>query len=242
MRKLTFTAIFGCSILLHSLTSVAGADAFDTKSSGVLYIAVYGDSPYGTSPTDTSELNAMPAFINSINTDPDISLALHVGDIHSGKQYCTQSYDLTIYELWQSFRMPLIYTPGDNEWADCHKPGEGGGTYNKTTLSIDYVLDGNGNPVDYERGDPLKNLDLVRSIFFPYPGYTIADRKLVLSQAQVPAPPEHPHNTKYVENVMWEQSKTLFVAINIPGGSNNDADIWYKTPSMSAAQAEEIAD
>jgi hypothetical protein len=42
--------------------------------------------------------------------------------------------------------------------------------------------------------------------------------------------------------LMWEQSKTLFVAINIPGGSNNDADIWYKTPTMTAAQAEETAD
>ena len=26
---------------------------------------------------------------------------------------------------------------------------------------------------------------------------------------------------------MWEQSKTLFVTLNIPGGSNNDADNWF---------------
>ena len=26
---------------------------------------------------------------------------------------------------------------------------------------------------------------------------------------------------------MWEQSKTVFVTLNVPGGSNNDIDPWY---------------
>ena len=26
---------------------------------------------------------------------------------------------------------------------------------------------------------------------------------------------------------MWEQSKTVFVTLNLPGGSNNDIDPWY---------------
>ena len=26
---------------------------------------------------------------------------------------------------------------------------------------------------------------------------------------------------------MWEQSKVLFVTLNVPGGSNNDADNWF---------------
>jgi hypothetical protein len=52
----------------------------------------------------------------------------------------------------------------------------------------------------------------------------------------------HPSDAKYVENVIWEESKTVFVAINLPGGSNNDNDIWYGAPTMSAAQSTEIAE
>ena len=241
MRKLVLPIMVGISVLATATMAVAGPSPFDTKSSAVISIAVYGDSPYGTSPTDDSQLKATPAFINSINADPDISLVLHVGDIHAGQQYCTEAYDRAIYDLWRSFRAAVVYTPGDNEWADCHKPGEGGGLYNKTTNSIDYVLDANGNPVDYEKGDPAKNLDLVRSIFFANPGFAIADRKLLLSQSQI-SDNDHPNDANYVENVMWEQSKVLFVTLNIPGGSNNDSDIWYKTPNMSTAQSQEIAD
>jgi hypothetical protein len=39
--------------------------------------------------------------------------------------------------------------------------------------------------------------------------------------------PAFPDDAQFVENVMWEQSKTVFVTINVPGGSNNDIDPWY---------------
>ncbi|MEO6603197.1 MAG: hypothetical protein ABIQ16_25145, partial [Polyangiaceae bacterium] len=132
-------------------------------------IAMYGDAPYGTTPTDTSETLATPAFIAAVNADPDVSLVMHVGDIHSGKQYCTEAYDRTVFDLWTAFQDPLVYTPGDNEWSDCHKVAEGGGLYNAATQKIDYVL-ANGVPVDYANGDPIANLALVRSIFFAQPG------------------------------------------------------------------------
>jgi len=202
-------------------------------------LAVYGDAPYGTTPTDTEQFQATPAFVESINADGTVDLVIHVGDIHSGKQFCTEEYDRSIYDLWRAFKDPLVYTPGDNEWADCHKAAEGGGTYDAATGRIDYVLDASGSPVDYANGDPIANLDLIRSIFFPNPGSTLGGRKKqVLSQAQQ-FDPSHPSDGKYVENVIWEQSKVLFVTINLPGGSNNDADVWYGAPSKTAAQAAE---
>src|SRR5213075_1142907 len=95
---------------------------------------------------------------------------------------------------------------------------------------------------DYANGDPLANLDLVRSIFFPTPGYTLGGReKQVLTQAQL-FDPAFPSDAHYVENVMWEQSQVLFVTLNLPGGSNNDNDIWYGTPTRSDAQSAEIAE
>jgi len=204
-------------------------------------LAAYGDAPYGTTPTDTSETLATPAFIANVNADPDVSLVVHVGDIHSGKQYCTQAYDQQVFDLWTAFVDPLIYTPGDNEWTDCHKVAEDGGAYNATTMVIDYVLDGMGNPVDYANGDPVANLALVRSIFYPTAGQSLGTNKQpVLSQAQV-LDPAHPGDAAYVENVMWEQSNVLFVAINLPGGSNNDQDVWYGAPTATAAQTQEAA-
>jgi hypothetical protein len=205
-------------------------------------LAVYGDAPYGTSATDTSQTVATPAFISAVNADPAVSLVLHVGDIHSGKQFCTQAYDQTIFDLWKAYQRPLVYTPGDNEWADCHKVAEGGGAYNALTQQIDFVKDANGNPVDYANGDPIANLALVRSIFFPQVGLSLGSQEIpVLSQAQI-IDSAHPSDAAYVENVMFEQSKVLFVTLNLPGGSNNDDDIWYGAPSKSAAQVQEIAD
>jgi hypothetical protein len=207
---------------------------------GASTLAVYGDAPYGTSPTDVAQNLATPAFINNINADPDVSLVLHVGDIHAGKQYCTEAYDHLVFDLWKAYQDPLVYTPGDNEWTDCNKVGEGGGVYNASTHAIDYVLSG-GVPVDYASGDPLANLALVRSIFFAQPGTTLGAQKQVLSQAQF-FDPAHPSDANYVENVMFEQSRVLIVTINLPGGSNDDNDVWYAAPTASAAQLQEIVE
>jgi hypothetical protein len=194
-------------------------------------VAVFGDAPYGTTPTDTAEFLATPAFIDAVNADPDVSLVMHVGDIHSGKQYCTQAYDQSIYDLWTAFEDPLVYTPGDNEWADCHKSTEGGN-----------VKDAGGNFVDYNNGNPVDNLALVRSIFFAAPGMSLGQNpRPLLSQAQVPDL-LHPSDAKYVENVMWVQSRVVIVAINLPGGSNNDADVWYGLPTATAQQTGEVAE
>ncbi len=243
MRKLVLQSLLGVGVLAASTVSLAGnGTPINTGSANVLTLAVYGDAPYGTTPTDTAEFDATPAFIDSINADPKVDLVLHVGDIHSGKQYCTEAYDRSIYDLWTAFKDPLVYTPGDNEWSDCNKAAEGGGAYNKTTHQIDYVLDANGNPVDYALGDPIANLALVRSIFFAQPGYTLGGRKKqVLSQAQS-FDSAYPSDAKFVENVIWEQSQTLFVAVNLPGGSNNDQDVWYGAPTPTAAQLNEVTE
>jgi hypothetical protein len=221
-----------CAALLSAglaANAWAGNGSPIDRSANPLTIAVYGDAPYGTTPTDTTEFNATPAFIDSVNDDPQVRLILHVGDIHSGKQFCTQAYDQSVYDLWTGFKDPLVYTPGDNEWTDCHKSGEGGN-----------VKDANGNNIDYANGNPVANLALVRTIFFPTPGVTLGGRKKhVISQAQA-FDPSHPSDANYVENVMWEQSRTLFVTLNIPGGSNNDADPWYGA-ALTGDQSTEMA-
>lgn len=203
-------------------------------------IALIGDSPYGASPTETQEFKATPAFIAAINKDKDVSLVLHAGDIHSGRQHCTQAYNASVFALWREFKSPLIYTPGDNEWMDCHKKKEGGGTYNKSTGAIDYLTDAaTGAWVNYAGGDPPSNLQLVRSIFFTTPGQTLGRPITVHTQAKE-FDTAFPADSSFIENMWYVQSGVLFAAINIPGSSNNGTDPWYGAPSMGPVQQQEV--
>src|SRR5690348_3118784 len=184
MRTSLIPAVAATAAMLVLPLAAHAAAGGKTSTQGSFTYAVYGDAPYGVNPTDTSETDATPAFVQAVNADPDVSTVVHVGDIHSGKQYCTEAYDRRIADLWSHFADPMVYTPGDNEWTDCHKPAEGGGTYNRTTGQIDLVKDAQGNPLDYAGGKPVRNLDLVRSIFFPQPGATLGSGSLhTVSQA-----------------------------------------------------------
>ena len=225
------TALGGCSVM---------GSKTDADQTSAFTVAVIGDVPYGTSPTDTRQTIAHPRFVAAINADSDVSLVAHIGDIHAGKQYCTQAYDQTIFEHWTAFKQPLVYTPGDNEWMDCHKAKEGGGSFNKATGKIDYVVDADGKFADYAKGDPIANLALIRSMFFATPGQTLGAPMPVHSQA-VEFNPAHPADKAFVENVWWEKSGILFVTVNIPGGSNNGTDPWYGAPTMSPEQQSEVA-
>jgi hypothetical protein len=213
----------------------------DADQGAAFTVAVIGDVPYGTSPTDNRQLLIHPRFIEALNTDADVALVAHIGDIHAGKQYCTRAYNQTVSEHWAAFKKPLVYTPGDNEWADCHKAKEGGGSFNKATGAIDYVMDAGGKFADHGKGDPVANLALVRSMFFARPGQTLGAPMAVHSQA-VEFNPAHPADKAFVENVWWEKSGVLFLTLNIPGGSNNGTDPWYGAPSMGAEQKQEVAE
>ena len=230
------TKAFGAALL--AATAVGGGVLGQTgvaqaKGSSALTLAVFGDAPYGLNPTDTSQLDRFHLFVDAINADPQVSTVVHVGDIHSGKSYCTEAYDRRIAQELSRFAQPLVYTPGDNEWADCHKPGEGGN-----------VLDASGNPVDYANGNPVANLDLVRSLLFSVPGATLGSGSLAVESQHDFADPAHPEDAAYVENVRWQRKDVEFVTLNIPGGSNNDADPWYGgavTPEQTAEAAARTA-
>ncbi|CAN5470895.1 hypothetical protein BH10ACT10_BH10ACT10_22400 [soil metagenome] len=115
--------------------------------------AVIGDVPYGQPAQDH-----FPTFIAGINADPDVSLVAHLGDIKSGSTTCDDQRFTTIRSDFDGFTDPLVYTPGDNEWTDCHRANNGG----------------------YQ---PLERLAKVRSLFFSSPGTTLGAPAHVTSQA-----------------------------------------------------------
>jgi hypothetical protein len=231
VRNFTVPSLCMLTLAMAGCGSLVNDSPAHTKTT----LAIVGDMPYGAKPTDTAEFNANPAFIAAINSDKDVSLVLHAGDIHSGSEYCTLAYDAAIYTQWAEYKAPMVYTPGDNEWADCHKKKEGGGLYNAKKASIDYVLNANGAMVNYAGGDPIANLELVRSIFFATPGKTLGGSMNVHTQA-LEFDAAHPTDSNFVENVWFEKSGVMFVTVNIPGGSNNGTDPWYGAPTMSTGQ------
>jgi hypothetical protein len=79
----------GTALLTGGPVRAQQGTPFVPRSNNVLTVAVYGDFPYGTSPTDRTETDLTSAFIASINADPKVELVLHVVAIHSSNQYCT---------------------------------------------------------------------------------------------------------------------------------------------------------
>jgi len=195
----------------------------DRRSQHALTIAVFGDWPY-----TPALLNSAQLLVDSINSDPAVRLVLHVGDIHSGSMPCTGAgltpppagaapgYNIGIFNIFQRFRDPLVYTPGDNEWSDCHKTKE------------------------LSSGAPLNELAALRALFFPEPGVTLGiQKRRVLTQAKKFSR-TYPSDAQYVENVMWLQSDVVFAVVNIPG-SNNDGLKWTAPFTDETARTREAA-
>ncbi len=86
---------------------------------------------------------------------------IHIGDIKAGAALCTDEYFQDIADQFATFTDPLVYTPGDNEWTDCHRANNGG--YN-----------------------PLERLAKVRELFFPNPGYTLGVPTRIKAQKGFP--------------------------------------------------------
>jgi hypothetical protein len=128
-------------------------------------VAVIGDVPYGT-----AQEASFGELIAAINGDPKVRVAMHVGDIKSGSTTCTNERFTTIKAAFATFEDPVVYTPGDNEWTDCHRVNNG--AY-----------------------DPLERLDAVRSTFFSDPGATLGRHPM-----RVDYQPALVENVRWVES------------------------------------------
>ena len=62
------------------------------------------------------------------------SLIVHVGDMLNAWSPCTDSNTDYQGDLMNNLNIPVLYTPGDNEWRDCINP-EKGDTYNLERLA-----------------------------------------------------------------------------------------------------------
>ncbi|MDD2544670.1 MAG: metallophosphoesterase [Burkholderiaceae bacterium] len=148
-------------------------------------LALIGDVPYGP-----SREGAFDRVIDAINQQSQVRVVLHTGDIKNGSERCDDALFQRRFAQYQRFQKPFVFTPGDNEWTDCHRPSNGG-----------YV--------------PLERLNRVRQLFFPEPGRTTGGRPMaVRSQSQ-----QAGYET-YVENSLWTVGGAVMATVHVVGSNN----------------------
>ncbi len=181
MNIRTYKAITS-SILLIALSCIPMGTAF---AESFRFIAL-GDMPY-SQPDDFPRFERL---IQSINSQKP-AFSIFVGDTKSGSSPCSNEHVEKMTAYFNSFKAPLIYSIGDNEWTDCHRPLAG--QYN-----------------------PLERLEHIRSKQFQSSNsFGIAKLKL---QRQADLMPQF---SRYVENALWTKGHFLFVNLHIPGSNNN---------------------
>lgn len=147
--------------------------------------ALIGDAPY-----NRGEAVAFDRMIDAINADRDIALVLHAGDMKSGGEPCSDELlHARIAQLARSTR-PLLVTPGDNDWTDCHRARAG-------------------------RHLPTERLARLRELLYPDRHHSLGARRLPLrSQADAPEWRE------FTENAMFDFHGVVFASLHVVGSGN----------------------
>ena len=99
--------------------------------------------------------------------------------------------------LYDTFKDPFVFTPGDNDWTDCHRSQFGA-----------FV--------------PTERLASLRKIFYPRPTRALGGQPALTVRPQS----RDARFSDYVENVMWTRSRAVFSTIHVVG-SNNDLVPWF---------------
>ena len=168
--------------LLVGLCLAAAAASAETFK----FVAL-GDMPYGDKAKTYPKFDALIAAINTQRP----AFVIHVGDIKSGTSPCTDALFQEQLDFMNKFEAPLIYTPGDNEWTDCHRDNNGA-------------------------FDPLERLAKLRAMFFT--GTESLGRTRMKLERQSDLMPQH---KIFVENARFAKNGIQFVTLHVVGSNNN---------------------
>lgn len=169
--------------------------------------ALIGDMPYGVI-TNQSH-SEFVKLTEAINADGRIKWLLHAGDIKSSKEPCSDEIYNTRLAQLNRFKMPVILTPGDNDWTDCHRALSGG-------------------------YPPLERLAVVRRLFYPKPGVSLGGTTKTLTSQAKNASYKH-----FPENVRWIEHNVVFATLHIVGSRNGLAPFQSKDGVTRGRQNDE---
>ncbi|HAV77854.1 MAG TPA: hypothetical protein DCX53_10945 [Anaerolineae bacterium] len=162
MKKIGLTSILLITIL--AFTNIGSASSLERSKPAIGFsFAAIGDVPYlptsgGRQVYPATEYESVIAHINE---DEDIEFSIHIGDIKGGSTLCEDAVYSTNLEYFNSFVNPLIFTPGDNEWTDCHRANNGS-------------------------MDPLDRLSLIRNLFYDKHNKSLGQNTITLKSDQKP--------------------------------------------------------
>jgi hypothetical protein len=143
---------------------------------------VFGDGPYFA-----WEQGPYRRLLRDVERS-EVQWLLHVGDILWAP--CSDDLFRERRAQLDAMELAVVYTPGDNEWTDCHERRPGG-------------------------YDPLERLAALRAVFFDTPGQSLGGRPMdVVSQAADALSAEFP------ENVRWMRGGFVFATLHVVGSGN----------------------
>lgn len=195
MKTLILTLISFCLFSCASQKQDEPIDPIDFT-----FIAI-GDVPYGEWQIEEYKNKFIPMLQQS-----QAEFFIHIGDIKGGSSACSDARLGMVLESFNQLKQPLFYTPGDNEWTDCHRPR----TRAKQKLSEE----------EAKFTYPKERLQYIRKTYFKDPnislGGTAGVKIVAKSQGKV-----DPKYEEMVENQMWSYKDILFASLHIVGSNNN---------------------
>jgi hypothetical protein len=177
--------ILAAGMLVLALTVPGGSRQAQAEAQAYTFVAI-GDMPYYL-PQDYVRFRRLIAAINKEKP----AFTVHVGDIVNGIAPCQDEFLHKMFELFGEFDGPLIYTPGDNEWADCNRFS-------------------NIGPMN-----AFERLAKVREIFFRGP-HSLGKTRLALARQS-----DDPKFGDFVENARWKRGGIVFATLHVVGTNNN---------------------
>jgi len=94
-------------------TTTTSTTTMPPKSSAAFDIGLIGDTGYNSA--EDATLLRVRAQMATYN----LAFVTHDGDTKPQSMPCSDSRDKAVYNVFNGFAEPFIYTPGDNEWTDC---------------------------------------------------------------------------------------------------------------------------
>jgi hypothetical protein len=180
-------ALLAASLLIIAafavlVRSTSGPPPPTPNPPGTFAFGALGDAPY-----EPWEDWRFPLVLQDMDGN-DLAFSIHVGDIF-WYPCSNERYERSL-RWFNGLRRPLIYVPGDNEWADCWTRQEGG-------------------------FNPRDRLARLRQTLYPRPASSLGSQTLPLETQST-----NPAFAEFVEHARWSHSGLVFATIHVVGSGN----------------------
>lgn len=164
-----------------------GAGTLAHAQAAPFHFVALGDMPYGPAAQSYGPYRALIDRVNQVGP----AFSVHIGDIKAGSTQCSDEEFGNQVAHFERYAGAVVYTPGDNEWTDCHRANNGS-------------------------FDPLERLAALRKRFYTE-GRSLGSKPIAV-QNQSALMPAH---ARYIENQRWQHEGVQFVTLHMVGSNNN---------------------